>query len=204
MCWLKINQLIIFPQALCFEFIVFHLLFFFQLMMSYAILKVLENKSLAHGFLSRPRFACMTFWKFFAGFRKNLRARLGDGKTGLHACCPRMAILFASPFACSFPHSPVFCPVVLFVFFFKLNLQMPLRKSFSLFIQNAFGLDKYIWFTALNKVFINGCALFPTPLAILFHSVLYKNIQVRDCQIVHESAHPGGWAESSKSASSPH
>lgn len=62
MCWLKINQLIIFPQALCFEFIVFHLLFFFQLMMSYAILKVLENKSLAH--LSRPRFACMTFWKF--------------------------------------------------------------------------------------------------------------------------------------------
>lgn len=67
---------------------------------------------------------------------------------------------------------------------------MPLRKSFSLFIQNAFGLDKYIWFIALNKVFINGCALFPTPLAILFHSVLYKNIQVRDCQIVHESVHP--------------
>lgn len=87
--------------------------------------------------------------EFFAGFRKNLRAHLGDRKTGLHAHCSGMAILFALPFGYSFPHSLVFCPIVLLMFYFVKST----NASFSILIENAFGLDKYIWFIALKQGF---------------------------------------------------
>lgn len=112
-------------------------------MMTYIIFKVLPKKKrqlLTELFLEQD--LLVSPLEILTGF-KNLRAQLRGGKTGVHAHCPGMAILFALPFGYSFYCSLVFC-LLYCPCFPLLNPPLPLRKCFSIFTQNAFGLDKYI------------------------------------------------------------